>query len=157
MGNVERILVALDLGETTKAACAVALDLARAYGAEVVFLHVYDTSSSEEMQREAPGLYLDQVLDNLRMQVRSQLSQLGEVPARFRVEVVPDGQVADAILAAAEREHADLIVMGTHGRKGLQRMLLGSVAEAVLRRARVPVVVVPVQVHRGVFTEVASG
>lgn len=155
MAKVERILVAVDLGETTQGTSAVAMDLARAYDAEVVFLHVYDTTSFEEMQREAPGLYLDQLLDNLRMQVRSQLTQLGEVPARFRVEVIPDGQVAEAILAAAERYNADLIVVGTHGRKGLQRMLLGSVAEAVLRRARVPVVVVPVQANRGVLTEVA--
>ncbi|MER3460845.1 MAG: hypothetical protein C4303_06950 [candidate division GAL15 bacterium] len=96
----------------------------------------------EELQREAPSLFLDQVLENLRMQIRSRLADL-ELPSRFRVEVVPDGFVAHAILDAAERFGADLIVMGTHGRTGLQRVLLGSVAEAVLRRSRVPVMVVP--------------
>lgn len=148
MSKVERILVAVDLGETTEATCATAAELARSYGAELIFFHVYDVAGFEELQREAPSLYLDQVLENLRMQIRSRLAQLQEVPARFRVEVVPDGRVAQAIVDAAERFGADLIVMGTHGRTGLQRVLLGSVAEGVLRRSPVPVVVVPPRAAR---------
>jgi nucleotide-binding universal stress UspA family protein len=156
MRKVERILVAVDLEDTTEGTCATAVELAGALGAELVFLHVYDVSSFEELQREAPSLYLDQVLENLRMQIRSRLGQLEEVPARFRVEVVPDGPVAQAILDAAERYGADLIVMGTHGRTGLQRVLLGSVAEAVLRRAPVPVVVVPARAARAAEPAVGS-
>ena len=157
MRKVERILVAVDLGETTEGTCATAAELARALGAELVFLHVYDVSSFEELQREAPSLYLDQVLENLRMQIRSKLGQLEEAPARFRVEVVPDGPVAQAILDAAERYGADLIVMGTHGRTGLPRVLLGSVAETVLRRASVPVLVVPARTARAAGHAVATG
>lgn len=156
MRKVERILVAVDLGETTEATCAAAVELARAYGAEVIFFHVYDVSGFEELQREAPSLYLDQVLDNLRMQVRSRVGRLEEVPARFRVEVVPDGPVVQAILDAAERYGADLLVMGTHGRTGLERMLLGSVAEGVLRRAKIPVVVVPARAARAVGEALAG-
>ncbi len=63
-----------------------------------------------------------------------------------RVEVLPDDSVAHGILAAADRVGADMIVMGTHGRTGLSRLVLGSVAEAVLRRAAVPVLVVPLAV-----------
>lgn len=142
MGAIERILAPVDLGETTEPTVAIAAEVARAHGAELIFLHVYDVAGFEELQREAPSLFLDQVLENLRMQIRSRLADL-ELPSRFRVEVVPDGFVAHAILDAAERFGADLIVMGTHGRTGLQRVLLGSVAEAVLRRSRVPVMVVP--------------
>ncbi len=154
--KVERILVAVDLGDTTDRTCAVAGELARAHDAELVFFHVYDVAGFEELQREAPSLYLDQVLDNLRMQIRSRLGQLEERPARFRVEVVPDGAVARAILEAAERFGADLIVMGTHGRTGLQRVLLGSVAEAVLRRSPVPVVIVPAHAQRPAQPEPAG-
>lgn len=118
---------------------------------------MYDVSTFEELQREAPGLYLDQVLDNLRMQIHSRLRELPEVPARFRVEVVPNGAVVQAILDAVERYGADLIVMGTHGRTGLQRVLLGSVAESVLRRAPVPVLVVPARAARAVRDRVAAG
>lgn len=153
MSKVERILVAVDLGETTEATCATAAELARSYGAELIFFHVYDVAGFEELQREAPSLYLDQVLENLRMQIRSRLAQLEELPHRFRVEVVPDGSVAQAVVDAAERFGADLIVMGTHGRTGLQRVLLGSVAEGVLRRSPVPVVVVPPRAARAARAE----
>ncbi|MCL6500016.1 MAG: universal stress protein [Firmicutes bacterium] len=155
MSKVERILVAVDLGETTEATCATAAELARSYGAELIFFHVYDVAGFEELQREAPSLYLDQVLENLRMQIRSRLVEL-ELPVRFRVEVVPDGPVAQAIVDAAERFGADLIVMGTHGRTGLQRVLLGSVAEGVLRRSPVPVVVVPPRAARAARAEAAA-
>ncbi len=150
-----RILVAVDLGETTEATCATAAELARSHDAEVIVFHVYDVAGFEELQREAPSLYLDQVLENLRMQIRSRLAQLQEIP-RFRVEVVPDGPVAQAIVDAAERFGADLIVMGTHGRSGLQRVFLGSVAEGVLRRSPVPVVVVPPRAARPARGETAA-
>lgn len=58
------------------------------------------------------------------------------------VYLIRDGEPADAILRAAHEVGSDLIVMGTHGRTGLDRFLLGSVAEAVLRRAHCPVVTV---------------
>lgn len=154
MPELKRILAAVDLGETTEATCAMAVDLARACQAELVFLHVYDTSGFAELQREAPGLYLDQVLDNLRMQIRSRVGPLRDLP--HRVEVVPDGSVAQVILDAADRHGVDLIVMGTHGRAGLQRVLLGSVAETVLRRARVPVLVVPARAARAAPEELVA-
>jgi nucleotide-binding universal stress UspA family protein len=52
------------------------------------------------------------------------------------------GDPADAIIQAAEKEDADLIVMGTHGRTGLTRLLMGSVAEAVVRKAKCPVLTI---------------
>ena len=55
---------------------------------------------------------------------------------------VIDGSPADAILALAQEKGSDLIVVGTHGRRGLRRWFLGSVAEAIMRRSTVPVVVV---------------
>ncbi len=143
MRTVKRILAAVDLGDTTEGTCAAAVDLARAFGAELLFVHVYDVSNFAELQREAPGVYLDQILENLRMQVLGKLGPLSDIP--HRVEVIPNGSVAQTILDAVDRHKADLIVMGTHGRAGLQRMLLGSVAETVLRRTRVPVLVVPVR------------
>lgn len=75
-------------------------------------------------------------------------TQLKEKGARVETELLclgDDGvgiSVAEAILAAAGRSKADLIVMGTHGRRGLRRVLLGSVAEEVVRTANVPVLLV---------------
>jgi nucleotide-binding universal stress UspA family protein len=60
------------------------------------------------------------------------------------VAVLREGGAEDEILAVAEEQGVDLIVVGTHGRHGLKRALLGSVAESVLRDAKVPVLVVPI-------------
>jgi nucleotide-binding universal stress UspA family protein len=59
------------------------------------------------------------------------------------LQVIPTGEPIDEILATVESRHADLLIMGTHGRRGFQRMLLGSVAEGVVRRSATPVMVVP--------------
>jgi nucleotide-binding universal stress UspA family protein len=56
---------------------------------------------------------------------------------------LPAGRVADAIVNAATERGCDIIVMGSHGRRGVKRMLLGSDAELVLRMSRMPVLIVP--------------
>jgi nucleotide-binding universal stress UspA family protein len=62
--------------------------------------------------------------------------------AKFATPVIRSGDARDAILDTAERIHADLIIMGTHGRRGITRAVLGSVAESVVRRATCPVLTV---------------
>jgi nucleotide-binding universal stress UspA family protein len=74
------------------------------------------------------------VLDKL-LEPRRAIATFGELR-------VVDDDPRDAILKAAEDTHADLIVIGTHGRRGLSRMVLGSVAEDVMRRAQCPVLAV---------------
>jgi nucleotide-binding universal stress UspA family protein len=59
---------------------------------------------------------------------------------------MPGEDIAQRIVATASGWHADVIVMGTHGRRGVSRLMLGSVAERVLRRARCPVLLVPASV-----------
>lgn len=87
----------------------------------------------------------DQMLTSLRNNNAAALEKL-IAPRRGRVAFgeisVVDGDARDAILGAAKAVHADLIVIGTHGRRGLSRLLLGSVAEDVLRRAPCPVLAV---------------
>ncbi|HUK63722.1 MAG TPA: universal stress protein, partial [Dongiaceae bacterium] len=63
--------------------------------------------------------------------------------------VVRSGEPADEIVRLADEEHADMIVMGTQGRTGLERLMLGSVAERVIRRSRCPVLTVRPDVNRG--------
>jgi len=73
-------------------------------------------------------------------EVQEKLRQLESQAHRVRVESqVLEGDPVDMILRAAEETHSDVIVMGTHGRTGLSRLLLGSVAEAVIRKAPCPV------------------
>jgi nucleotide-binding universal stress UspA family protein len=87
----------------------------------------------------------DQMIASIRQNNAAALDKL--VAARrdhtaFGEVSVVDGDARDAILATAKAVHADLIVIGTHGRRGLSRLFLGSVAEDVLRRAPCPVLAV---------------
>ncbi len=92
-----------------------------------------------------PAVDFDEVFRKTRADAREQLQEFAKSQTRSSVEpvcFVQEGAVADSILYFAEAEGVDLIVMGTHGRKGFDRVTLGSVAEKVLRKAPCPVLVV---------------
>ena len=116
-------------------AMTVAASLARDTGAEIVIVHV----------SEPPAAYGDGEvhLDLLRQSDQMLEAMLHDVVpedpgVRYRHRLM-HGDPAMMILKAAEEEGADMIVMSTHGRTGLMRLLMGSVAEAVVRRATCPV------------------
>jgi len=137
----QRILVPTDFGESSGRAAAIAADLAAKYGASLTLVHSY-----EMPVYDYPGVIVPlELSDSIRDAAQAQLDrQLGEVRA---LGATADGFLsfnvpAQAILAAIESTHADLVVMGTHGRKGINRALLGSVAERVVRTSPVPVLTV---------------
>ena len=89
-------------------------------------------------------------LEILKMQKEEAVKFLEEMTKLYdgnhRVEkFAPEGSVKDEVLSAADKWNADIIVIGTHGRTGLSHLLLGSVAEYVVRHAKVPVLVVPLK------------
>lgn len=87
-------------------------------------------------------------LDEMREDARRKLDELRPADPEVRMDtVVRDGPAPAVILDMADEVNADLIVMGTHGRTGLKRLLLGSVAEMVLRRAHCPVLTVKEPAH----------
>ncbi len=91
---------------------------------------------------------LDQHLEHLSTRIRHWASKIGLAGTPLRVEVIPGDAVADGILMTADHMNADLIVMGSHSRTGLARVVLGSIAESVLRRARRPVLIIPMAAVR---------
>ena len=142
----KRILVATDFFEGAERALAAALGLGKSLGAAIDLVHVVAMPVPNTVSA-VPGVVPmpqpDQgTLDEIR-------GRLDEVAARVRssgVECVPFssiGGVPDEIVAHANRIGADFIVVGTHGRTGIRRVLLGSVAEEVLRKAHRPVLIVP--------------
>ncbi|MDR7484067.1 MAG: universal stress protein [Armatimonadota bacterium] len=135
-----RVLVALDLSPTSAALAEFAVRLAHQSGGALTALHAYTADEATRAWREA-GLHLDRFIDHLRAEMAYLLARTGVEAGRVKVVVV-QGDPAEAILEQASAG-ADLIVVGTHGRTGLPRLLMGSVAEAVVRRAPCPVVVVP--------------
>jgi len=138
------LLCATDLSGPAAAAEAQALRLAVAMDAEVVFLHV---ALETPLYREGPFSMADvqRVYDAQRRWAEDQLAARVRAAAAAGVRartVLTAGVPADAIVRVAKAEKAAMIVIGTHGRSGLDRFVLGSVAERVIRRARCPVVTV---------------
>jgi nucleotide-binding universal stress UspA family protein len=142
MKRIRQILYATDFSATSRRALDTALVLARSQDAKLTIVHVIAPIVL------VPEQYLDPVtMDQLQKQSRQwstrQLTSLGTRAKKAGVKasvLLREGDAADQIVRACRSTKSDLIVMGTHGRRGLQRFLLGSVAERVVATAPCPVV-----------------
>ncbi len=133
-----RILIALDGSPIAAHAADVGCELARALGAQVSVVSVVDTTLADAVASDvSPSLLLDEARQDARRAIDAVRSE--PAPA---AEFLPEGKPDEEIVKTAGAWKADLIVIGSHGRRGLERMLLGSVAEAVSRHARCPVLIV---------------
>lgn len=138
----KKILVPLDRSAGAEAALPVAADLARADQAVIRLLHVAPPPTAIVAEGRVIA-YADQESERLQHIWEVYLREAARQLAGVRVEyAVRFGEPAEEILEAARESGADLIAMATHGRSGVVRLMLGSVAEAVLRRSEVPVVLV---------------
>ncbi len=131
------ILHPTDFSDASRPALGLACDLALDHAADLLIVHVADPGTG----RGDPAVPL-QSLEELRQRVDEKAARLrSDHPAlKVRSKVV-EGLPTDAILAAAVESSCDLIVMGSHGRTGVGRVLVGSVAERVARRAPCPVLI----------------
>lgn len=145
MTHYARIVVPTDFSPASEAALQTAMDLAVQLGADVHVLHVwqlpiytvpdgYFMLGAETTARLVEGL--EESLKQLALEHRSREG------VTLRTHLVQGNPDVEILRFVAEID-ATLVAMGTHGRKGLSHLLLGSVAEKVIRNAKVPVVVVP--------------
>ncbi|MGK4007090.1 universal stress protein [Sorangium sp. So ce1036] len=133
------ILVPVDFEEASLKAIELAKDLGARLGHEVVLLHIYQLPVYTYPGLEPalmPGFHAE-VSAAASRAVQQLSAQTGGLRALLR-----DGDPPTEILAAADEEKAAMIVMGTHGRRGLSHLFLGSVAEQVIRKSDVPVLTV---------------
>lgn len=136
------ILCPVDGGEVSSRGLNEALRLAKYHNATVYFLYVLDLGplvqypfgdeALTSLRRIGQG-----IVDDALSAARSQ-----DVPAQGSMVEIDKGRVGPAVVAQAERLAPDLIVMGTHGRQGLSRLLLGSDAATVVSKTRAPVLLV---------------
>lgn len=146
--QVRRILCPIDFSEPSTHALEQATSLARVYGARLAVLHVRPTVTPHpDLPVEGPvAAWLVAELAELRQRVDAACRE--STADGVDVETLTTaGLPAAEILRCAGAPPADLIVMGTHGTSGIQHLVLGSVAEKVLRAASCPVVTVPPRVH----------
>jgi len=139
-----RILVPLDGSELAEQVLPGVIELANCTGAEIVLIRVPDfpvyeylmpaadlTTPMQELARDQASQYLDRVSSDLRA-----------TGLHVRTQVVYDGAVYSTILETAKEMKVDLIAMSTHGRSGLARLVMGSVADDVVHHAELPVLLV---------------
>jgi len=138
-----KVLIALDDGPVAAHAVDVGIELSRVLRADVALIHVLEPPVSYDADIGVPPAELAEIakqegrrlLDGVRSRLLLEPSTLS---------FLESGSPPDQIVQAATAWPADLIVIGSHGRSGMQRVFLGSVAEAVLRHAQCPVLVVRV-------------
>jgi nucleotide-binding universal stress UspA family protein len=143
---VKRVVVATDFSEGSERALTFAIRFAKPLGAAIDLVHVYPMPASGVMS-PIPGVVPmpppgPEVLDGIERQLAARAATI-RASGVDCLTANPQGNPAVEIVAYAKRIAAELIVTGTHGRTGLRRMLLGSVAEEVLHKAHCPVLVVP--------------
>lgn len=136
----KRILVPIDFSPPAEAALTYAIKLAQAANAEVYAAHIIPVPHVLDALYER-GLTPPESVKRITQKARKRIKEIGQttaaaIPIRMRFQ---EGEAAEVILEQATKLKVDLIIMGTHGRGGAVRFLLGSVAESVVRRAPCPV------------------
>ncbi len=156
--KMKKVLIALDYNPTAQKVAEVGFSLAKAMKAEVILLHVISDpvyySSAEYSPimgfngfMEMGQLQLDNI-DSLKKASQQFLEKskqhLGDKTIQTLVE---EGDFAESILKTAKDLHADIIVMGTHSRKWLENIVMGSVTEKVLKNTSIPLFIIPTKKH----------
>jgi nucleotide-binding universal stress UspA family protein len=150
--QIKKILYATDLSKNSEYAFFYAVDMAKKYGAEIVFLHAVEPIPSTaafgtrtpKMEHSEREVSLEVVRNRLQkfcriVEEKNSLACV-KLVAKFIVEV---GYPAEEILKAADGEGCDVIVLGSHGKGFLRHAFLGSISRSVLERARKPVIIIP--------------
>lgn len=140
----ERILLPTDFSEGALHALPYALDIAKSCGAKLFLLHViYDVATASGLY--VPHISFDEMYSDLEKSARKELEKFGceELGDLKNVEyTVLRGIPYESVLNFAREKNIDLIVIATHGRKGLDHFLFGSTAEKIVRYAQCPVLTV---------------
>jgi nucleotide-binding universal stress UspA family protein len=142
--NIKKVLIAMDYDETAQKVAETGYSLAKAMKAETILLHVVSErpvyysgySYMQELQVDIVGdlkVSTQKFLDKTKKHLGDESIQT----------LVKEGEVAHTILKTAEDWKVDIIVMGSHSRKWLENIIMGSQAEAVLKKTKIPLFIVP--------------
>lgn len=138
-----KIMIATDGSVTSEKAAVVGVDLARIASSKVIAVYVADTGRLSHLPDD---MILLSIKDLLVKEGQEATEFVASLAAKAGVEcenMVVEGPPSDELLRTAKEVGADLVVMGSVGRSGLDRFLLGSVAEKVVQHSKVPVLTVP--------------
>ncbi len=153
---MKKVLIALDFNPTAQHILEAGYELARSMGAEVILMHVVADYTYYSSLDYSPILGFDQFsnlgavqldsvtqLENAANEYLEHLkAQLGDASIKT---LIKDGDAGDAIIEASDNLGVDVVVLGSHSRRGLDKILMGSVAEKVLRKSKIPLYIIPVK------------
>ena len=143
MINFKKIIVAVDLSDHSKTVAEYAASIAKMYGASIIAVYAAPTLTQYTGFHVPPNTidnFVGEIVSGAQRAMNLFVAEFFEnMPIKAEVVV---GYAAEEILSLADKEEADLIIMGTHGRKGFDRILFGSVAEKVVKNSPYPVLTV---------------
>ena len=155
---MKKVLIALDYDPTAQKVAEVGYEFAKAMGAEVTLLHVIADPMFYSSSDYSPIMGFSGYLNNDPLQLNTievlkaasvnflakSRNHLGDQDINILVE---EGDLAKAILKTSKKIHSDIIVLGSHSRRWLENIVLGSVAEKVLQHSTIPLFIVPTKKH----------
>lgn len=138
----KKILIATDGSEYTKKAVDYGVDLSKHTGAKLHAIYVVDTAAFASIPMDAAWESMYELLRQEGDEATKYVAENAEAEDLEVERLTVEGHPADEIIKYAENNSIDMIIMGTLGKSGLDRFLLGSVAEKVVRNSKIPVLVV---------------
>ncbi len=152
---MKKILIALDYNPTAQHILEAGYELARSMGAEVILMHVVADYTYYSSLDYSPILGFDQFsnlgamqLDSVTQLENAANEYLEHLKAQFGNSsiktLIKDGDAGEGIVEASYNLGVDVVVLGSHSRRGLDKILMGSVAEKVLRKSKIPLYIIPV-------------
>ena len=155
---MKKVLIALDYDPTAQKVAELGFSLAKTMNAEAILLHVISDLNYYVSDEHITIMGFAGYSDVSQLQLNS-VDELKKASQQFLNKskqhlgdetiqtLVKDGDYAEAILKTAEDLHADIIVMGSHGRKWLEKIVMGSVTEKVLSQTSIPLCIIPTKKH----------
>jgi nucleotide-binding universal stress UspA family protein len=140
--NFQKIMIATDGSDCSMLAAGKGIELARLSGGKVYAVYVVSTNYSSSV---GVDFYWGEIYEAFKKDGENAVNKIKEMGERVGVNVEPillEGHPADELIRYAEEEEMDIVIMGTIGKTGLDRLLLGSVTGNLVRHSRVPVMVV---------------
>jgi nucleotide-binding universal stress UspA family protein len=155
---MKKVLIALDYGPSAQKVAETGYELAKSMNARTILLHVI-SDAAHYSSVNYPGimgfdsfnnldLYQPEVIIELKKAAKEYLDNTKKHLEDETIEtVLKEGDFGNSILETANELSADIIVMGTHSRRGLDKILMGSVAEKVMHHSSIPLFIIPVKKH----------
>jgi nucleotide-binding universal stress UspA family protein len=142
--QMKKVLIALDYDPSAKKVAELGYSIAKAMNAKVILLHVimgFGGFESTDFFQIVDVAGLKKAAEYFLEKIKH---HLGDESIQLSTE---DGEIADTILKTAKHYHADTIVMGSHSRKWLEKILVGSETEKVLHQTTIPLLIIPIKEH----------